>query len=33
MRISVISWWTREGDVDRSLDAIRRCLADARRTE
>ena len=33
MRISVISWWTREEDVDRSLDAIRRCLADARRAE
>ena len=30
MRISVINWWTREADVDRSLDAIRRCLADAR---
>jgi len=31
MRISVISWWTRTDDVDRSLDAIRRCLADSRR--
>ena len=30
MRISVISWWTRAEDVDRSLDAIRRCLADSR---
>jgi glutamate/tyrosine decarboxylase-like PLP-dependent enzyme len=31
MRISVINWWTREDDVDWSLDAIRRCLADSRR--
>ena len=30
MRISVINWWTREADVDRSLDAIRRCLASSR---
>ncbi len=30
MRISVISWWTREGDVDRSLEAIRRSLASSR---
>jgi glutamate/tyrosine decarboxylase-like PLP-dependent enzyme len=31
MRISVSNWWTREVDVDRSLDAIRRCLAGSRR--
>ncbi len=31
MRISVSNWWTRADDVDRSLDAIRRCLADSRR--
>jgi hypothetical protein len=31
MRISVINWWTRADDVDRSLDAIRRCLAESRR--
>jgi len=30
MRISVSNWWTREGDVDRSIDAIRRCLAASR---
>jgi glutamate/tyrosine decarboxylase-like PLP-dependent enzyme len=30
MRISVINWWTREPDVDRSLDAIRRSLAASR---
>jgi threonine aldolase len=31
MRISVINWWTREGDVERSVDAIRRALAESRR--
>jgi len=31
MRISVSNWWTRADDVDRSLDAIRRCLAESRR--
>jgi len=31
MRISVINWATREHDVDRSVDAIRRCLASSRR--
>ncbi len=31
MRISVISWWTRERDVDRSVEAIRRCLEESRR--
>lgn len=31
MRISIISWWTRQDDVDRSLEAIRRCLATSRR--
>ncbi len=31
MRISVSSWWTRAHDVDRSLEAIRRCLDDSRR--
>jgi len=30
MRISVINWWTREADVERSIDAIRRCLAASR---
>jgi len=27
----VSNWWTRADDVDRSLDAIRRCLAESRR--
>jgi hypothetical protein len=31
MRISVSNWWTRADDVDRSLDAIRHCLAESRR--
>ena len=31
MRISVINWATREDDVDRSVGAIRRCLAISRR--
>jgi glutamate/tyrosine decarboxylase-like PLP-dependent enzyme len=31
VRISVINWWTREDDVDRSVEAIRRCLASSRR--
>ena len=30
MRISVAEWTTREEDADRSVDAILRCLADAR---
>ncbi|MBM4407997.1 MAG: aspartate aminotransferase family protein [Chloroflexi bacterium] len=30
MRISVINWWTREADVDRSLEVIRRALHDSR---
>ena len=30
MRISVINWWTREGDIDASVDAVRRALAAAR---
>jgi hypothetical protein len=30
MRISVSNLWTREGDVDLSIDAIRRCLAASR---
>ncbi len=30
MRISVSNWWTRQGDVDLSIDAIRRCLAASR---
>lgn len=27
MRVSLITWWTREHEVDRSVDTIRRCLA------
>jgi glutamate/tyrosine decarboxylase-like PLP-dependent enzyme len=30
MRISVINWWTRDADVERSIDAIRRSLAASR---
>ena len=30
MRISVINWWTRDHDVERSLEAIRRALAASR---
>ena len=30
MRISVINWWTRDVDIDRSLDAIRSALAASR---
>ncbi len=30
MRISVINWWTRDVDVDRSLGAIRSVLAASR---
>lgn len=30
MRISVINWWTRDDDIERSLDAIRRALAASR---
>jgi glutamate/tyrosine decarboxylase-like PLP-dependent enzyme len=32
MRISVINWWTRDTDIDRSLEAIRRALAASRST-
>jgi len=30
MRISISEWTTREEDADRSVDAILRCLDDAR---